>query len=73
MSTIVEFRGSFRLQQDDGQRLRSTSKGTWYCHCGELASTEHNEPKCEVCQTGSRCGTDCTLSRVFCTSCGASN
>ena len=71
MSTVVEFRGSFRLMESDGDRLRRAGKGTWFDRCGEPAITEHNNPKCEICARGSSCGLDCTLSRLLCPKCGA--
>jgi len=39
VTTIAEFRGSFRAVVNDGARLRQGSKGTWYCRCGALAET----------------------------------
>ncbi|MGA2514356.1 MAG: hypothetical protein ABSG37_12180 [Candidatus Limnocylindrales bacterium] len=70
MSTVVEFRGSFRLVETDGQRLRR-GRGVWYDRCGELAQTEHNNPRCDTCARGGSCGMDCTLSRLVCPRCGA--
>ena len=71
MSTVVEFRGSFRLMASDGDRLRQARKGTWYDRCGEEAITEHHNPRCESCARGDSCGLDCTLSRLICPRCGA--
>ena len=71
MSTVVEFRGSFRLMANDGDRLRPGGRGTWYDRCGELAVTEHANPKCEICARGGSCGLDCTISRLTCPKCGA--
>jgi hypothetical protein len=71
VSTIVEFRGTFRLVEADMDRLRHLSKGTWYCRCGELADVEHNAPQCDICSAGSNCGLDCTVSRLSCAKCGA--
>lgn len=71
MSTVVEFRGSFRHMESDGDRLRRAGRGTWYDRCGELAITEHDNPKCDVCARGANCGLDCTLSRLVCPRCGA--
>jgi hypothetical protein len=71
VSTVIEFRGSFRLMANEGDRLRPGGKGTWYDRCGELANTEHNKPKCDVCARGGNCGLDCTVSRLTCPRCGA--
>ena len=71
VSTIVEFRGTFRLVEADVDRLRRLSKGTWFCRCGELAVVEHDSPRCEICSPGGNCGLDCTVSRLSCTKCGA--
>ena len=71
VSTIVEFRGSFRLVENDIDRLRHLSRGTWYCRCGEIAVAAHDAPKCETCSTGGDCGLDCTVSRLSCQKCGA--
>ena len=71
MSTVVEFRGSFRLMASDGDRLRATAKGTWYDRCGELATVQRANPKCESCLRGTKCGYDCTVSSLSCPKCGA--
>jgi hypothetical protein len=71
VSTIVEFRGTFRLVEADMDRLRHLSKGTWFCRCGELAVVERDAPRCDICSTGGNCGLDCTVSRLSCTKCGA--
>jgi len=71
VTTIAEFRGSFRAVVNDGARLRQGSKGTWYCRCGALAETEHANPKCDICAAKGNCGSDCTLSKLTCRSCGA--
>jgi hypothetical protein len=55
----------------DGDRLRSRVRGTWYCRCGELAIVERESPKCDVCKRGESCGSDCTVSKLYCTKCGA--
>jgi hypothetical protein len=71
VSTIVEFRGPFRLMASEGIRLRAASRGTWYCRCGEIADSEHTNPRCDTCRSGGECGSDCTLSRLWCLKCGA--
>jgi len=64
-------RGDFRLEVDTYAQARRDSDGTWYCNtCNIPAETEHNNPECHRCSDWSPCGTDCTLSRVFCSRCG---
>ena len=71
VSTVVEFRGSFRLVEEDANRLRRGGKGKWYCRCGGMADAVHENPKCEDCRRGGDCGLDCTLSSLYCPKCGA--
>jgi hypothetical protein len=71
VSTIVEFRGPFRLVEADHQRLRRMGRGTWYCRCGSVVDTTHDKPRCEVCRGGGDCGLDCSLTSLHCPSCGA--
>ncbi len=71
VTTVVEFRGSFRLMESDGDRLRRTGRGTWFDRCGEQAIAEHTNPKCDICARGGSCGLDCTLSKLSCPRCGA--
>jgi hypothetical protein len=45
----------------------------WLCNsCWQAALTEHEGEECHRCRDWSPCGTDCTLSRVYCESCGTS-
>jgi len=45
----------------------------WYCNgCFELAELAHNAPECHRCSEWGSCGTDCTLSRIFCPRCKTS-
>jgi hypothetical protein len=71
VSTVVEFRGSFRLVEEDANRLRRGGKGKWYCRCGGMADAVHENPKCEDCRSGGDCGLDCTLTSLYCPTCGA--
>jgi len=71
VTTIAEFRGTFRAVVNDGARLRQGSRGTWYCRCGELANAVHDRPKCDTCAAKGDCGSDCTLSSLSCRACGA--
>jgi len=51
--------------------VRKKSYGTWYCrHCHKIANTEHEHEECHTCSDWGDCGQDCTLSRVYCESCG---
>lgn len=68
-----EIRGDFYFVWDDAQRFREKSYGTWYCKkCQAPAETKHNKEECHLCSDWNGCGEDCTLSRVYCKSCGAS-
>lgn len=68
-----EIHKNFRFVWSDIQRLRGKSYGTWYCNkCQIPAVTEHNKEECHLCSDWGGCGTDCTLSRVYCSRCGAS-
>lgn len=49
------------------------SREHWICsRCFKAASMEHNKPECHRCEDWGGCGSDCTLSRVFCEACGTS-
>jgi hypothetical protein len=72
VSTVVEFRGNFRLVEEGTHRLRRIGKGTWYCRCGATADAGHARPRCDDCRGGRDCGLDCSLSSLYCPSCGAS-
>lgn len=68
-----EIHKNFRFEWSDVQRYRRKNYGTWYCNtCRIPAQTEHNKEECHLCSDWNGCGTDCTLSKVYCTSCGAS-
>jgi len=69
VSTILEFRGAFRLVATDGERLRGKGRGTWSCRCGQDASVVRG-PRCEVCAHGGDCGRDCATISLSCPSCG---
>jgi len=71
--------GSYRVHEhfhfvsSDYERIRKRSDGGWICNsCWKPASTENNRPECHTCSDWNGCGTDCTLSRVFCSECGTS-
>jgi hypothetical protein len=71
VSTILEFRGAFRLVASDGERLRGKGRGTWTCRCGQVATIQR-VPRCEACADGRDCGRDCTVSKLSCPACGES-
>ena len=65
--------GDFYFVWDDVQPFRRKSYGNWYCkRCKSPAETEHNKPECHLCSDWNGCGEDCTLSKVYCKSCGTS-
>jgi len=64
-------RDLFHFAWSDVEVARKRSDGTWYCsRCLRPASTEHDNPECHRCSDWGSCGSDCTLSRVFCLTCG---
>ena len=77
-TTHTEFGGyeihkGFRFVWNDVERYRKKSYGTWYCNkCQAPAEMEHNKQECHRCSDWGGCGTDCTLSKVYCHKCGAS-
>jgi hypothetical protein len=71
VSTVIEFRGSFRFMADDGARLRPVNRGTWVCRCGGQPIVERRNPRCDVCAAGGNCGMDCALSNLTCPNCGS--
>jgi len=65
--------GAFHFVSSDYDRIRERSDGSWRCNtCWKTASAENNRYECHRCSDWNGCGTDCTLSRVYCTECGAS-
>jgi hypothetical protein len=65
--------GGFHFLSSDYARIRQRSNGGWICNtCWQPASTENNAPECHTCSDWNGCGSDCTLSRVFCVPCGTS-
>ena len=68
-----EIHKEFRFVWNDVERYRRRSYGRWHCNvCMIPAETEHNNPECHLCSDWGGCGKNCTLSRVYCTKCGAS-
>jgi len=65
--------GAFHFVSSDYERIRQRSNGSWHCStCWQPASTENNKPECHTCSDWNGCGTDCTLSRVYCEACNTS-
>lgn len=55
------------------EAYRQRTGGHYQCNmCGRPAREEHNRPECHSCSDWSGCGGGCTLSRVFCETCGIS-
>lgn len=65
-------RGDFHFVRTEHDYLLGHFDGAWYCNkCNTLAEVEHNKEECNLCKHSKGCGTDCTLSRVYCPNCGA--
>lgn len=66
-------RDGFHFVWSDMDIMRQRSDGGWRCNtCWETASRENNKPECHRCSDWRPCGTDCTLSRIYCETCGTS-
>jgi hypothetical protein len=66
-------RGDFHFVWSDYAIMRQRSNGGWVCNrCWEPASTEHDKAECHRCSDWGPCGTDCTLSRIYCQACATS-
>lgn len=64
-------RGDFHFVWSRELIARMKSNGTWVCNgCWKPAGTERDRPECYRCSDWSNCGSDCTLSRIFCDRCG---
>jgi hypothetical protein len=69
-SKYYDNKGDFRLEVDAYLRARKESDGIWFCNtCNIPAKTEHNNPECHICSDWNGCGTDCTLSKIYCAKC----
>ena len=54
-------------------RAQHGGGSSWYCsQCKKPAKLEHKRPRCHLCEDWNGCGSDCTLSRVYCQECGIS-
>ena len=68
-----KIQGDFRFIWSDYMQARMKSDGNWYCNkCNIPAETEHNKDECHLCSDWNGCGSDCTLSKVYCVKCGKS-
>lgn len=66
-------KGDFHFLWDDMARALQRSNGCWLCNtCWTSAATERNREECHRCQDWSSCGKDCTLSRIYCSTCETS-
>jgi hypothetical protein len=66
-------RGEFHFVWSDCAVWRQKSNGQWICNrCWKPASTENNKTECHRCSDWGGCGSDCTLSRLYCEGCGTS-
>jgi len=69
--TVVS--GDFHAARYDSYKPHESGDVHYRCSgCWELASQERDNPECHRCRDWSPCGRDCTLSRVYCASCGTS-
>lgn len=68
-----ERRDPFHFAWSDYERGLRRSDGTWYCSsCMKPTEAEHENPECHRCSDWGSCGRDCTLSRIYCKTCGTS-
>lgn len=66
-------KGDFHFLWNDIDVAHHRSDGFWRCNeCWTSAATEHNREECHRCQDWNPCGDGCTLSRIYCSICGAS-
>jgi hypothetical protein len=66
-----QVRGSFRFVWNDQARILKESHGCWFCNaCNAVAKTRHDKPECHRCRDWNSCGQDCTLSEIYCETCG---
>lgn len=64
--------GAFHFRWDDMSRARGRSDGAWICNtCWTVATEDHDGEECHRCRDWSPCGNDCTLTRIWCRTCGA--
>ncbi|WP_234551237.1 hypothetical protein [Rhodococcus qingshengii] len=68
-----QVKGGFHFLWNDMGVAHHRSDGFWRCNtCWTHAATERNREECHRCRDWSPCGNDCSLSRVYCPTCGAS-
>ncbi|MDV8004549.1 hypothetical protein [Rhodococcus sp. IEGM 1318] len=66
-------KGGFHFIWKDIDGAHQQSSGFWRCNtCWAASATERNREECHRCRDWSPCGNDCTLSRIYCSTCGAS-
>ncbi|GIG67778.1 hypothetical protein [Phytomonospora endophytica] len=65
--------GAFHFVWNDRSRALHDSDGAWKCNTyWTSASQERGREECHRCRDWRPCGKDCTVSRIFCSTCGAS-
>ncbi|MGW4336651.1 hypothetical protein ACWEK5_28145 [Rhodococcus koreensis] len=68
-----EVKGGFHILWNDMAQSFRRSYGFWLCNtCWDPAATERNGEECHRCRDWNACGDDCRLSRIYCSTCGAS-
>lgn len=66
-------KGDFHFLWNDMAIAQHRSGGFWRCNtCWADAAAERNREECHRCRDWTPCGKDCTLSRIYCPICGAS-
>ncbi|NLU49139.1 MAG: hypothetical protein GXX09_01835 [Syntrophomonadaceae bacterium] len=64
-------RGNFRFVRTELDFVFNDYPGVWYCNkCHGRAIAEYNKEECDLCKNSKGCGTQCTLSKVYCPECG---
>jgi hypothetical protein len=67
-----QVKGAFHFLWNDAARAQHRSDGCWICNgCWTAATEEHGADECHRCRDWGGCGRNCTLSRIYCSACGA--
>jgi hypothetical protein len=68
-----QVKGDFHFLWNDMDVALKRSSGFWRCNkCWDPAAAERNGEECHRCSDWSPCANDCTLSRIYCPTCGTS-
>jgi hypothetical protein len=63
---------AFHFRWNDMARARGRSDGVWICNtCWTVATEDHDGEECHRCRDWSPCGNNCTLTRIWCSTCGS--